>query len=205
MDILETRVLKLDRHWKPFATCSVRKAFLDAGAGAVTLLRFYEGNPTPYRLDDWLNIPVNDKEDFVTTSGKFHNEIRKVAIPRVVICISFDQMILQKQNYRKNKPLTTKNVAKHYDETCAVSGKKLKPEEYSKEHVRPRIRGGKNEWGNVVLMDKKLNSKRGHKSYRKLGLKKPKIKAAPQRERIKIVNEFNYPEWKILGIPDKII
>lgn len=199
MDILETRVLKLDRNWRPFATCSVRKAFLDAGAGAVTLLRFHEGNPTPYRLDDWLNIPVEDKEEFVSTGGKFHGEIRKIAVPRVVICVGFDQVILEKQRY-KRKPINLKNVAELHEETCAVSNKKLKPEEFSIEHVRPRSKGGKNEWGNVVLMDRKLNSKRGNKSYRKIGLKKPKIKKAPLREAAKITNDCGYPEWALFGI-----
>jgi hypothetical protein len=197
VDILETRVLKLDRNWRAFSTCSVRKAFLDAGAGAVTLLRFDNGNPTPFRLEDWVNLPVRDKEEFVGIGGKFHGEIRKVAVPRVVICVSFDRFILDKQNYKKNKPITTKNVAEHYDETCAVSKKKLKPDEYSIEHVRPRSRGGKNDWGNVVLMDRKLNSKRSNKSYRKLGLRPPKIKPAPKRVPVKIINDCNYPEWKL--------
>src|SRR6478736_1465023 len=108
-NILESRVLKLDKNWRPFATCSVKKAFLDAGAGAVTLLRFHEGNPTPYRLTDWINIPVEDGEQFISRGGKFHGEIRKIAVPRVVICVNFDQVILQKQNFKKEKPITTKN------------------------------------------------------------------------------------------------
>jgi len=204
MDILETRVLKLDKNWRAFSTCSVRKAFLDAGAGAVTLLRFPEGKPVPYRLEDWINIPVGDKEEFVGAGGKFRGEIRKVAVPRVVICVNFDQFILQKQkfNKRRKKPITVKNVAEVYDETCAVTHRKLKPEEFSIEHVRPRSKGGKHEWENVALMDKKLNSLRGNKSYRKIGLKKPRILPAPELRRVeKIINDRGYKEWELFGIP----
>lgn len=208
MSILDTKVLKLDKNWKPFATTSVRQAFRDAGAGAGTLLRFKDGYPTPYRLEDWLNIEVGDKEEFIGIGGKYQGEIRKVAVPRVMICVNFDDIIREKQRFRKKKKhLTLKELAEHYNETCAVSGKKLKPEEYSREHVRPRSKGGRNGCENEVLMDRKLNSQRGNKSYRKIGYKKPKIKPAPTQETIqkRIVNEHGYLEWKILGIPDAIV
>lgn len=203
MDILNTKVLKLDKNWRPFATTTVKQAFRDAAAGAVTLLRFHEGNPTPYRLEDWKNIEVGDKEEFIVGSGKFHNETRKISVPRVVICINFDQMIRQKQNLKKKKRAPTlKELADHYEHTCAVSGKKLKPEEFSKEHVRPRSKGGKNGWENEVLMDRKLNSLRGNKSYRKIGLKKPKILPAPKETKPveKIINDQDYKEWDMFGI-----
>lgn len=205
MSILYTEVLKLDKNWRPFDTTTVKQAFRDAGAGAVTLLRFHNGFPTPYRLEDWLNIEVKDKEQFISIGGKYHGEIRKIAVPRVVICISFDQVIREKQNVnRRKKNLSLKELAELYDETCAVSGKKLKPEEYSREHVRPRSKGGKNGPENEVLMDRRLNSLRGNKSYRKLGFRKPKIKPVPFADRPikKIVNKQGYEEWRMLGIPD---
>jgi hypothetical protein len=202
MDILETRVLKLDKNWRPFATTSVKKAFLDAGAGAVTLLRFDNGYPTPFRLTDWLNIPVEDKEPYIGIGGKYHGETRKVAVPRVVICVGFDQVILEKQKFKKKKHLSLQELAEVYEETCAVSGVKLKPEDYSREHVRPRSKGGKSGPENEVLMDRRLNSLRGNKSYRKIGYKKPKIRPVPFREKQRIVNENGYEEWKMFGVPD---
>ena len=202
MDILDkSRVLKLDKNWRPFATASIRKAFLDAGAGAVTLLRFYEGNPTPYRLEDWINIPVGEKEEYITIGGKYHGEIRKVAIPRVIICVGFDQVILQKQNFKKSQPITTRSVAERDDFICAVSNKKLPPQDWSIEHIRPRSKGGKNEWENVRLMDRRLNSLRGNKSYRKIGYRKPKSKPAPIKKLSKIVNKWEFPEWDLFQIP----
>ncbi len=194
MSLLDTEVLKLNKNWTPIGVISVRKAFLDAGAGAVTLLRFHDGYPTPYRLQDWVNLPVGDKEDFIYTNR--NHELHKVLVPRVAICVTFNRIIAKEQK------LNTQSVARRDKGICAVSKKKLQPNEYSIEHVRPRSKGGENTWENVRLMDKSLNSKRGNKSYRKLGLRKPETKGAPRPSLPfeHIVNKNNYPEWTLLGI-----
>lgn len=197
MDILDTDCLKLNKNWVPLTICTVRKAIEDAAAEAATLLRFHDGYPIPLRLQEWLQLEVNDKEEYIGISGKFHGQIRKIPVPRVIICVNFDKFIAKEQ--RPN----LKNLARHYNETCAVSGKKLKPEEYSREHVRPRSKGGKDGWTNEVLMDRNLNSLRSNKSYRKVGLKKPKILPAPKAllPINRIINRNGYEEWDLFKIP----
>lgn len=191
---LSLPVLKLNSRWQPIDIIDVRKAFEDACAGAVTFLKFHEGYPTPYRIEDWMKMPVNG-DDYITTS-RMHG-LRRVAIPRVVICTTFNRIISKEQKCNPD------NLHRRYGGKDAVTGKPLDRKNMSREHVRPRSKGGKSGWENEVPMDKKLNSKRGNQSYRKLGLKKPKILPAPRPlpPINTLVNRHGFPEWDLFQIP----
>lgn len=192
MSQLDSDVLKVNKNWAPVSVINVRKAFEDASAGAVTFLKFHEGNPTIYRLEDWLKIEPEFGEDFI---GGSHG--RRIAVPRVVICTNYDKLIAKEQR------LNLKTLARRYNYICAVTGKPLTEEEYSREHVQPRSKGGKSGWDNEVLMDRQKNSKRGNRSYRKMGLRKPEILGAPPPllPINSIVNRHGYPEWELFKIP----
>jgi hypothetical protein len=86
MDKLNQPVLKLNKLWQVIGTVTVAKAFSDAYAGAVTMLRYVEGYPTPYRLVDWIAIQPGEGEDFVGVGyDRVSGHARHVLIPRVVI------------------------------------------------------------------------------------------------------------------------
>lgn len=195
MSKLDSEVLKLNKNWSPISVISARQAFSDASAEAVTFLRFTDGYPTPYRIEDWLKIEAEDGEDYVTTS-RMH-ELKRIAIPRVIICTTFNKIITREQ------PCTPDNLLKRYGHKDAVSGKPLERTNFSREHVKPRSKGGSGGWENLVPMDKRLNSSRGNKSYRSVGLKKPRILAAPRPllPINSIVNKKGYPEWDPFHIP----
>jgi hypothetical protein len=195
MSTLDLPCLKLTKGWVPLDIINARQAFLDAAAGAVTLLKFHEGYPTPYRLDDWLNLPVEDKEDYVGTGGRMH-EIKRVAIPRVCIAVNFNRIIAKEQ------PCTPENLLKRYGHKDAVTGKKLKRDKFSREHVTPKSKGGGGGWDNLVPMDRNENSRRGNRPYEQVGLKKPKILPAPHPllPINSMVNQHGWPEWDMFGI-----
>lgn len=196
MNCLELPCLKLNARWQALAIISVRKAMEDAFAGAVTLLRFQEGYPSIFRIEDWISLEVEDGQDFITTS-RLHG-IKKIAVPRVVICTGYDKLLAKEQ------PCTPENLLRRYGHKDAVTGKKLKRKNFSKEHVIPKSKGGDKTWGNIVPMDRKKNSKRGNKSYEEAGLPTPKILPAP-RPLLPInsmVNTHHWPEWKWCNIPD---
>lgn len=184
---LDNEVLKLNNCWQAIETVTVRKAFEDMAAEAATALRFHDGNPTPYRLEDWLHIPIEDKEDFI---GLSHG--RKVAIPRVIIAVNFDRLIV------KPPKLTLANLRRRDADTCQLSGRKLRPDEMSREHVVPESHGGKSVWTNIVLADKRLNSLRGNRSYKDAGMQLLRTPVAPRgvNPADRIVNRMGYPEWE---------
>lgn len=193
MQNLLQRVLKVNANWQPIATISARQAFEDAFAGAVHFIKFEEGYPTPIGIDEWIKLPCPNGSDVIRTGMD-----NTILVPRVCIAINFSRIIAKEQR------LTTETLAKNYNYTCAVTGRPLTKEQWSREHVRPRSKGGGSGWHNEVLMDKNLNSARGNKSYRKLGLRKPKIKPPPRAKLpfTSITNDEGFQEWKLFNIPD---
>lgn len=195
MSNLDLPVLKLNKNWSPVSTIPVSKAFSDAFAGAVTFLKFQEGYPSIFRIEDWLLMEVEDGQDYITTS-KMHG-LRRIACPRVCICTSYDKLLAKEQ------PCTPDNLLKRYGHKDAVTGKRLKRENFSREHVVPRSRGGGGGWENLVPMDRKLNSQRGNKPYDTIGHRRPRV-LEPPRPILpinSIVNVHGWPEWDFCHIP----
>lgn len=194
MSALDSDVLKVNAYYVPIGIITVRKAFEDACAGAGMLLFHEHGWFTPMTMEQWLGLPVGKNEDHITHGHIEH--IQRVKIPRVSMAVNF-----KRAEAKEIKP-TGENLLKHYGHKDAVTGKPLSRQRLSREHVIPRFRGGGGGWGNLVPMDKDENSRRGHKSYRAAGLKRPKIKPAP-RPILPIntlVNTHGYPEWALFEI-----
>jgi hypothetical protein len=192
---LGTECLKVNKLWAPLSVITVRKAFSDAMAGAVTFMRIENDYPIIYTLDDWMKIEAEEGEDHLILGIKNHEQ-RRIRVPRIVICTRYDQLIAKEQ------PCNTDNLHRRYKGTDPTTGKPLPRERTSREHVRPRSKGGKSGWDNEVPMDRDLNSRRGNKSYRKVGLRKPVILGAPPKVLPihTIVNKKGYPEWDYFHI-----
>jgi len=63
---------------------------------------------------------------------------------------------------------------------CQYTGKVLKPEEGSLDHVVPRSRGGKDAWENLVWSSKDVNAKKGNRLPHEAGLKLLSLPRAPK-------------------------
>jgi 5-methylcytosine-specific restriction endonuclease McrA len=199
MSNLELPCLKLNQRWQALEIISVRQAFSDACAGAVTFLKFTpEGYPSIYRLEDWLSMDVEPGQDFITTS-KLHG-LKQIAVPRVVICTHYNRLLAKEQKCNSD------NLYRRYKGKDAVTGKPLPKDKFSREHVRPKSKGGRDGWKNEVPMHRDLNSKRGNKSYRKLGLKKPKVLGEPPPilPIHAMVNTHGWPEWRLFHVADPL-
>jgi len=185
MSKLNQEVLKLNKNWQVIGLSTVRKSLEDMAAGAVTGLYTADGQVTPLRWREWLNITVNDTDDYISTVNS------RVLIPRVIIATHFDKLIV------KAPKLTMKALRERDKDTCIYSGKKLKPSQMSKEHLVPTSLNGVDSWENVALCDRDLNSERGNMSHEKFG-KFPLWKPfAPRGKKPceQITNKNNFPEW----------
>ena len=187
---LQTEVLVLNRLWTAVRVCSAQEAFLMMAAGAATALDSF----VPVQWADWLKLPIRENDDQVgTTRGQ-------VRVPRVIVAVNFDKML------RKRLKLNLTNLRKRYKDTCAYTGRKLRPSEMSKEHVLPVSKGGKTTWPNVVLAHRDINSKRGNRSLEEAGLK---LKYQPTEPRevpawMLIENTSGFKEWdRFLKVPEE--
>ena len=185
MEKLHREVLKLNKSWQVIGVMSVQDAISDMAAGAVTGLYTGDGELTPLRWREWINLVVKNDDDYIQTAKT------KILLPKICICVNFNKLIV-------NAPKMSMKALRERDkDTCIYSGKKLKPSQMSKEHIIPVSLGGKDTWENLALCDRNLNSERGNMSHEKFGkhpLWKPFAPRGKKPEEI-IVNRHACPEW----------
>jgi 5-methylcytosine-specific restriction endonuclease McrA len=181
----QNRVLVLNRAWQAIGIRTVKEGLLQMAADAATGLD--TRTMQPIKWDDWIKLPVEDEDDFVTTPNL------RIRIPRVIVAVNYAKVP------KKRPRLNMGNLRKRYNNTCAITGRMLSIRESSKEHVVPVSRGGRTEWPNVVLAHKDINSKRGNKTYAEAGLSTPRVLPAPREIPISetIENIHNLPEWEM--------
>jgi 5-methylcytosine-specific restriction endonuclease McrA len=186
MMVLEQQVLVLNRQWQAINVIAVQAALSMMAADAATGMDFSDGNFIPVKWSDWLNLPVRDGDECVSTPS------RKVRAPRVIIAVKFNKVPL------KRPRLTMRHLRERDGGRCAYTERLLKTEECSMEHVVPRSKGGTTEWKNVVLADKQINNLRGNRSLKEAGLTlkiQPTVPTAkPFHESLR--NQLKFPEWE---------
>jgi 5-methylcytosine-specific restriction endonuclease McrA len=184
-DVLSYPVLKLNKHWQALEVITVREAFESMAAGGLKALRCEDELIMPVNFGEWLQLEVREVDDFVRTARQ------KIRAPRVAIAVRFDRLHIEPPK------LTLRNLRIRDNDTCIYTGRKLKPEEMSIEHLVPISKNGKHEWENVALADRIINSKRGNKDLQEAGLN-PHFKPfapKPKRPEEMIKNVYNFPEW----------
>src|SRR5439155_3431598 len=82
---------------------------------------------------------------------------------------------------------------------CQYTGKVLKTEEGSLDHVVPRSRGGKDAWENLVWSSKHVNSRKGNRLPHEAGLKLLSVPRAPKELPVSalIRNGHGVADWKL--------
>lgn len=179
--ILEKPIcLSLNRQWSALGFLTVKQA-ITAMCGGV-----YGGTPPALALDitmdengqlthaiptkweDWVNLPVRDTDLSLSMA---HKAIRA---PLVIVRPGYAA------NTLKMPRLTRNAILERDGYTCAYSGKKLPKERLNLDHVLPRSRGGKDEWGNLVACDKDINFKKGNKLNSEAGLVLQKVPRQPK-------------------------
>ena len=95
---------------------------------------------------------------------------------------------------RRNNGGRTRN-----DRGCQYTGRALRPEEGSLDHVLPRSRGGKDTWENLVWSSKDVNTRKGNRLPHEAGLKLLKQPRAPKELPASafIRNAHGVAEWKL--------
>ncbi len=168
MSVLEKSVLVLNRAWLPCGLVNLKHAILQVACGAATALDIDEAGITPKTWDEWINLPIRADDDCIRTQN------RPIRAPTVIACVS----------YAKLQPKTPKfglrGVEWRDQGQCQYTGKKLRPEEKSLDHVVPRCLGGADDWSNVVLCDKSVNARKGGRTPSDAGLQLIRKPSAPR-------------------------
>lgn len=186
--LTQNRVLVLNSAWVVIGVKSVADSLTDVAKGAYYALDIQDEHMIPSTWEQWVKLEVREGDDAI------HTPKMLVRIPRVIVAKGYRKVPV------KTLKCNMKNLRRVHNDTCAISGRKLKPSEMSREHVKPVSLGGKNGWGNEVLAHKDINSRRGNQPYEKVGLKRPVIPTPPREKPASemIENKYGFPEWDLL-------
>ena len=188
-DILnKTIVLVLNRNWQAINIRTPADAFCQMATNVATALEIEgENHIRPVTWDEWITLPIRDSDNAVRT---VRGAIR---VPTVIVAVNFAKV-------PNKRPKLCANTIRERDRNrCQYTGKLLRPDEGSLDHVLPRSRGGKDEWGNLVWSDKTVNAKKGNRLPHEAGLKLLTVPRAPKELPVTALlrNAHGIVDWKL--------
>ena len=188
-DILnKTIVLVLNRNWQAIHVRTPQEAFCMMATNVATGLEIEgEDHIRPVTWEEWITLPIRPHDNAVQT---IHGPIR---VPTVIVAVNFAKVP------KKRPKLCAKTIRERDGNRCQYTGKVLKPEEGSLDHVVPRSRGGKDAWENLVWSSKDVNSKKGNRLPQEAGLRLLSVPRAPKElpASALIRNAHEIADWEL--------
>lgn len=170
MNVLQRKVLVLNKFWQLLNETTVQDALAQMAAGAAVGVDVIDANSfAPVSWDAWINLPLLDSTECINTAS------RKVRMPTIIIAINHAEV-----HPRKMK-LTLRNIRKRDGNKCQYTGRMLSYEESSMDHIVPLSRGGQNTPENIALSLKEFNNRKGSKLPEEMGVPRPKPKPLVHR------------------------
>src|SRR5215469_11583432 len=193
-DILnKSIVLVLNRNWQAINVRTPQEAFCQMATNVATGLDIELGDDAsaqalrPVTWDEWITLPIRPQDNFVRTA---RGQIR---VPTVIVAVNFARVP------KKRPKLCAKNIRERDGNRCQYTGKLLKPDEGSLDHVLPRSRGGEDSWENLVWSSKDVNSHKGNRLPHEAGLKLLSTPRVPKELPVSalIRNAHGVAEWEL--------
>lgn len=203
-------VLKLNRAWQPVGYSTVGRSIVDLAAGlSARALDFdYEkdadgnyildeygepvGNPivmNPVDWEAWMTLPIRPFDEIV----HYGNGEKIMRVPTVLIAKNFNKMPVKTFRGKPSKEA----IWIRDGGVDQYTGKKLKREDATIDHVIPQSRGGRDDWNNLVSTHKKINSEKGNKLNTEAGLKLIREPIAPKPMPLSaMIRDIKHPTWK---------
>src|SRR5258708_7117026 len=188
-DILnKTIVLVLNRNWQAINIRTPQEAFCQMATNVATALEIdSENHIRPVTWDEWITLPIRNGDNAV------HTVRGAIRVPTVIVAVNFARVP------KKRPKLCAKTIRERDGNRCQYTGKMLKPDEGSLDHVLPRSRGGKDTWENLVWSDKDVNTRKGNRLPHEAGLKLLSTPRAPKEQPAMafIRNSHGVAEWRL--------
>lgn len=141
----------------------------------------------PVTWEEWITIPIREQDEAV------HTVRGQIRVPTVIVAANYAKVP------KKRPKLCAKTIRERDGNRCQYSGKLLKPDEGSLDHVLPRSRGGKDTWENLVWSSKEINTRKADRLPHEAGLKLLSKPQAPNERPVTalIRNAHGVAEWKL--------
>jgi 5-methylcytosine-specific restriction endonuclease McrA len=193
-DILnKSIVLVLNRNWQAINIRTPQEAFCQMATNVVTGLDIELGEGAraealrPVTWDEWITLSIRRQDNAV------HTVRGAIRVPTVIVALNYAKVP------KKRPKLCAKNIRERDGNRCQYTGKLLKPDEGSLDHVLPRSRGGRDTWENLVWSCKEINSRKADRLPHEAGLKLLSVPRAPKELPASafIRNAHSVAEWKL--------
>jgi 5-methylcytosine-specific restriction endonuclease McrA len=197
----KTIVLVLNRNWQAINIRTPQDAFCMLATNVATGLdievedtalctphsEFRASAIRPVTWDEWITLPVREGDYAVRTARG------AIRVPTVIVAVNFAKVP------KKRPKLCSKTIRERDGNRCQYTGKLLKPDEGSLDHVLPRSRGGADTWENLVWSSKDVNTRKGNRLPHEAGLKLLSVPRAPKELPVTalIRNAHGVAEWKL--------
>lgn len=168
-DVLnKATVLVLNRNWQAINVRTPADAFCQMAINVATGLDIAgPDSMRPVHWDEWLTLPIRPQDNSVVTARG------AIRVPTVIVLANYSKVP------HKRPALSARAIRERDRNRCQYSGKLLRPEEASIDHIVPRSRGGKTLWDNCVLASREINARKGDRLPHEVGLRLLSVPRAP--------------------------
>src|SRR5258706_3723293 len=204
-DILnKTIVLVLNRNWQAISVRTPQEAFcmmatnvataLDielpdaaAASGETHFSNLHSPLFIPKSWEEWITLPIRDQDEAV------HTVRGAIRVPTVIVAVNYAKVP------KKRPKLCAKAIRERDDNRCQYTGRMLRPDEGSLDHVVPRSRGGRDAWENLVWSAKDVNQRKADRLRHEAGLKLLSTPRAPREQPALafIRNSHGIANWRL--------
>src|SRR5260221_13681849 len=147
--LIKPIVVVLTRSWQAMSMRTAADAFCQMATNVATALEIDgENRIRPVTWDEWITLPIRDGDNAV------HTVRGAIRVPTVIVAVNYARVP------KKRPKLCAKAIRERDGNRCQYTGKLLRPDEGSLDHVLPRSRGGKDEWGNRAWSAKEVNRRK---------------------------------------------
>jgi len=191
--LTKATVLVLNRNWQAINVRTPQEAFCMMATNVATGLEIERGDGAraealrPVTWDEWITLPIREQDEAV------HTVRGQIRVPTVIVAVNYAKVP------KKRPKLCARTIRERDGNRCQYTGRMLRPEEGSLDHVVPRSRGGKDAWENLVWSAKEVNQKKADRLPHEAGLKLLSVPRAPKELPVSalIRNTSEVEDWKL--------
>jgi 5-methylcytosine-specific restriction endonuclease McrA len=191
-------VLVLNRNWQAINVRTPQEAFCMMATGldieyqaptesADPFCTLHSPFFTPKTWEESITRPIREQDEAV------HTVRGQIRVPTVIVPVNYAKVP------KKRPKLCARTIRERDGNRCQYTGRVLRPDEGSLDHVVPRSRGGKDAWENLVRSAKEVNQNKADRLPHEAGLKLLSKPRAPKEMPASafIRNTAEVEDWKL--------